>query len=57
MYREAERIWVEDEAVMCPLLYSDGGALFFLAKPWMGFEYIPLGYFLFKHTVVEPHED
>jgi ABC-type transport system substrate-binding protein/class 3 adenylate cyclase len=54
MYREAERIWVAEEAVVCALFYNWAG--FILTKPWVkGATLTPLGHLSIQNITVEPH--
>jgi ABC-type oligopeptide transport system substrate-binding subunit len=54
MYREADRIWVAEEAVVSPLAYNSD--YFLYTKPWVkGVTISPLGHFLFKEIKLEPH--
>jgi hypothetical protein len=57
MYREADRILVNEEAVVVPLAHSAStGAGVVLLKPWVkGFKYNALGNFILKDIVIEPH--
>jgi oligopeptide transport system substrate-binding protein len=55
MYREADRILVNEEAVVAPLGYSVGPYVDLL-KPWVkGCKYNALGDFKLKDIVIEPH--
>jgi ABC-type oligopeptide transport system substrate-binding subunit/class 3 adenylate cyclase len=55
MYREADRILVNEEAVMAPWGYSSG-AFFDLLKPWVkGLKYNALAIYSLKDIVIEPH--
>jgi oligopeptide transport system substrate-binding protein len=55
MYREADRILVNEEAVVAPLGYS-AGAYVDLLKPWVkGCKYNALGNNSLKDIVIEPH--
>lgn len=57
MYREADRIWVAEDTVICPLGYGGGGAYAIdLVKPWVK-EYRPslLRSVLFRNVTIEPH--
>lgn len=54
MYREADRSWVAEEAVVCPLSYDWED--FRYTKPWIkGLAMSPLGHELFKTITIEPH--
>jgi ABC-type transport system substrate-binding protein len=54
MYREADRIWVAEESVVCPLSYNL--AWFHYAKSWVkGFTISPLGHQNFRTITIEPH--
>lgn len=55
MYREADRILVNEEAVVAPLQYS-AGRYVELVKPWIkGVKYNALGNYSLKDIVIEPH--
>jgi oligopeptide transport system substrate-binding protein len=55
MYREADRILVNEEAVVVPLGYSFGADIELL-KPWVkGVKYNALGNNSLKDIVIEPH--
>ncbi|HET7378103.1 MAG TPA: ABC transporter substrate-binding protein, partial [Anaerolineae bacterium] len=55
MYREADRILVNEEAVVIPLAYSSLGNVALL-KPWVkGMKYNALGSYSLKDIVIEPH--
>jgi ABC-type oligopeptide transport system substrate-binding subunit len=55
MYREADRILVNEEVVVCPLAYAMGGRVE-LAKPWVkGLRGNALGNYSLKDIVIEPH--
>ena len=57
MYREADRILVNEEAVVVPLFYSAGDRFVHLLKPWItGLKANALGNFSLKDIVIEPHE-
>jgi ABC-type transport system substrate-binding protein len=54
MYREADRIWVAEEAVVCALYYT--WEHFTLTKPWVkGATRSPLDSFSIQSITVEPH--
>lgn len=54
MYREADRIWVAEEAVVCALFYHWEG--FTLTKPWVKRAAIsPLGTLSIQSITIEPH--
>ena len=54
LYREADRIWVAEEAVVCALFY--GWEPFSFTKPWVkGAEISPVGHFSIKNIMIEPH--
>lgn len=54
MYREADRIWVAEEAVVCALFYE--WEIYTFTKPWVkGAAISPLGHFSIQNLVVEPH--
>ena len=54
MYREADRILVNEEAVMAPFGYSTGPFIDLL-KPWVkGLKYNALAYYSLKDIVIEP---
>jgi hypothetical protein len=56
MYREADRIFVNEEVVVMLFGYSSG-AFFDLLKPWVkGLKYNALSDFRLKEIVIEPHE-
>ena len=55
MYREADQILVNDEAVVVPLSYSSPRDLD-LIKPWVkGLKYNAMSFFNLRDIVVEPH--
>jgi hypothetical protein len=55
MYREADRILVNDEAVAVPLSYVEQGGLELL-KPWIkGLRHKGVAWFNLRDVVVEPH--
>ena len=55
MYREADRILVNDEVMAVPLTYSMRRSLE-LAKPWVkGLRYDPTGWMDLREIVMEPH--
>jgi len=55
MHRQADRILVNEEAVVVPLTYSLGPYVD-LVKPWVkGLKYNALGSFSLKDIVIEPH--
>jgi hypothetical protein len=55
MYREADQILVNDEAVVVPLSYSSPRDLD-LIKPWVkGLKYNAMSFFSLRDIVVEPH--
>jgi len=55
MYREADRILVNEEAVVVPLAYPSGTNVE-LVKPWVkGIKYNALGSYSLKDIVIEPH--
>ncbi len=52
MYREADRIWVGEQALVVPLFY--GSEWISLFKPWVkGYSVSPLGFVLFKDITIE----
>ncbi len=55
MYREADRILVNEEAVVAPWCYSSMAHIE-LKKPWIkGLKYNALGYYSLRDIVIEPH--
>jgi oligopeptide transport system substrate-binding protein len=55
MYREVDRIFVNEEAVVVPFGYSTGPFVDLL-KPWVkGLKHNALSYFSLKDIVIEPH--
>ena len=56
MYREADRIWVSEQAVICPIRYEAGSPLITLVKPWVkNLMTSPLNIISLKNVTVEPH--
>jgi ABC-type oligopeptide transport system substrate-binding subunit/class 3 adenylate cyclase/tetratricopeptide (TPR) repeat protein len=56
MYREADQILVNEEALVVPLTYSLGPYVY-LVKPWVkGLKHNALGSFSLKDIVIEPHD-
>jgi oligopeptide transport system substrate-binding protein len=56
MYREADRIMVNEEVVTVPIGYRWFGRFLELKKPWVkGLKYNALGAFSLKDIVIEPH--
>ncbi|TAH53144.1 MAG: hypothetical protein EYC68_04595 [Chloroflexota bacterium] len=56
LYREADRIWVAEDVVICPLVYFDKLAGVRLIKPWVKhWRSNRMGNVLYKHVRVEPH--
>ena len=56
MYREADRIFVNEEVVVMPFGYSSG-PFFDLMKPWVKrMKHNALGEASLRHIVIEPHE-
>jgi len=55
LYREADRIWVAEDVVICPLFYLDKLAGISLIKPWVK-NWTPnrMGHVLYKHVRIEP---
>lgn len=54
MYRAADRIWVAEEVVVCPLAYKL--EYFVYSKTWVrGVTMSPLGHYMFKELSIEPH--
>ncbi len=56
LYREADRLWVAEDAVICPLVYFDKVTEVRLIKPWVKhWRSNRMGNVLYKHVRVEPH--
>jgi ABC-type oligopeptide transport system substrate-binding subunit/class 3 adenylate cyclase len=56
MYREADRIWVEQDAVMYPLDYTLSGDNMYLVKPWVkGYRVSRASLTVLKNVSIEPH--
>ena len=56
MYREADRILVNEEAVVVPLFYYAAGTIVDLLKPWVkGCKYNVLHSFSLEDIVIDPH--
>lgn len=54
LYREADRLWVAEEAVACPVTYSSRGV--FACKPWVrNFRFSALGHVAYKNVTLDPH--
>ena len=54
LYREADRILVNEEVVVVPAFYSE--SVTELLKPWVkGFKENATGHFSLKDIVIEPH--
>jgi ABC-type oligopeptide transport system substrate-binding subunit len=54
MYREADRILVNDEVVVVPVFYGESQTE--LLKPWVkGYKENALGQFSLKNIIIEPH--
>jgi len=56
LYREADRIWISEDVVICPLKYFDELGKIHLTKPWVkNYNLNRLGDVLYKHVRMEGH--
>jgi ABC-type oligopeptide transport system substrate-binding subunit/class 3 adenylate cyclase len=56
MYREADRIWVSEQTVVCPVGYDDGSRFITLVKPWVkNLRQSTLQMVQYKTINIEPH--